>query len=508
MMKTKYTLFFLLIFIFCGNYYGKSNSIKKEIIKNKIFYDKFTNLPFLTKITSEIKTSEKVDGIIYFQWENKYYKRVYKYLTPEMFGAKGDGKADDYYAVQKMLDSGEEGCTFYFQGKKTYYNAFANNGKWIEPMKRNIWKRSKSATFLFNGAKLRRRLPEWNDKNKKNEYNEGAFYTDQYSALLYLTGSNFIIEGADFHSNVPLGNLLDEDENPTKTTDYAVGTCMDIGLWLEDCKDVKVKKSTFSNSVFPVLVNRCENLNFENITLKYAAQANKTLHSKDMGLGAGIKLIQSKNVNIINVNGYKNLNATVEIETLNSNVTVKGKSEYDYSNSLVIISSENIKIDWSAKNIVHGTGVLIRSSVPNEIGTKNISGKARVENTSWCGVLILLDKSSTNDLENIKLDIDTKNTGLTGLLINNENDEKKISRLEINHNSTNDGIATGASRIINNTIEGTLIGFNNNSEKYAAKVTGINKSEKPIYLNIKAKDNKALKYDISKGSTVRYNTEK
>lgn len=82
---------------------------------------------------------------------------------------------------------------------------------------------------------------------------------------------------------------------------------------------------------------------------------------------------------------------------------------------------------------------------------------------------------------------------------------KKISQLEITHNSTNDGIATRASRILNNTIEGTLTGFNNNSEKYAAKVTGINKSEKPISVNIKAKDNKILKYDIAKGSKIRHN---
>ena len=503
-MKIKHTLFILLIFIFCGNYYGRSNSIKKEITEGKIFYDKFTNLPLQTKITSEINTSEKVDGIIYFKWRNNYYKRIYKYLTPEMFGAKGYGKTDDYYAVQKMLDSGKKDCIFYFDGKKTYYNAFANNGKWVEPMKRNIWKRSQSATFLFNGAKLRRRLPEWNDKNKKNEYNKGDFYTDQYSALLYLTGNDYIIDGADFNSSIQLGTLLDEDEKPTKTTDYAVGTCMEIGLWLQDCKNVKVKNSTFSNSVFPVFVNRCENLNFENITLKYAAQAKSVINSKDMALGAGIKLIKSKNVNINNVTGYKNLNATVEIETLNSNVTVNGKSNYDYSNSLVIISSENVKLDWSAKNIVHGTGVFIRSSVPNEIATKNISGKIKIENTSWCGVLIWLDKTSSHDLESIKLDIDTKNTGLTGLFINNLNDEKKISQLEITHNSSNDGIATGASRMINNTIEGTLIGFNDNSEKFAAKVTGINKSEKPIFVNIKAKDNKALKYDISKGSKIRY----
>ena len=198
----------------------------------------------------------------------------------------------------------------------------------------------------------------------------------------------------------------------------------------------------------------------------------------------------------------------MEIETLNSNVTVKGKSEYDYSNSLVIISSENVKLDWSAKNIVHGTGVFIKSSVPNEIATKNISGKIRIENTSWCGVLIWLDKTSAHDLELIKLDIDTKNTGLTGLYLNNLNDEKKISQLEITHNSTNDGIATGVSRIIHNTVEGKLTGFNNNSEKYAAQVTGINKSETPIFVNIKAKDNKVLKYDISKGSKIRYNTEK
>lgn len=500
-MKPKYTLFFLLIFIFFGNVFGKSNSPKTEITKDKIFYDKFSNLPVRTKITNEINTPKKVDGIIYFSSENKYYKRVYKYLTPEMFGAKGDGKTDDYYAIQEMLDKGEVGCTFYFNGKKTYYNAFANKGLWIEPMKRNIWQRNKAATFLFNGAKLRRRMPEWNDKNRKTDYNDGAFYTDDHTALLYLTGSNFVIDRADFHSNVPLGILLDEDENPTHIKDYAVGTCMEMGLWLENCKNVKVKNSTFSNSVFPVYVNRCENLNFENINLKYAAQANRRINNKDPALGGGIKLIQSKNVNITNVTGYRNLNDTVEIETLNSNVNVSGRSEYDYANSLVIMSSQYVKLNWTAKNVQHGTGLIIIGSEPNDLATKNISGKISVDTTSWCGVLIWLYNNTTNNLSDINLDITTTKTGYAGLFVNNESDNYVITGLNLKHKSTNDGTGSGVARMFNNAVEGVCSGSTSGANT-GVKVTG-KSSQNPISAKLDFQDNVKVKYDIAETATLK-----
>lgn len=42
--------------------------------------------------------------------------------------------------------------------------------------------------------------------------------------------------------------------------------------------------------------------------------------------------MNSSNVILDNIYGYRNLNDTIEIETLNRNITVSGKSDYDYDN--------------------------------------------------------------------------------------------------------------------------------------------------------------------------------
>lgn len=45
----------------------------------------------------------KVDGVIYRKKGSEYYKRNFHFLTPEMFGAAGDGKTDDIIAFRKMF---------------------------------------------------------------------------------------------------------------------------------------------------------------------------------------------------------------------------------------------------------------------------------------------------------------------------------------------------------------------------------------------------------------------
>lgn len=491
-MKKEFLLILLLFFFFS----------KKNIIYAKsIFYDQFTGQKIQVKITEEISTDAQVDHIIYFKEKGKFYKRIYKYLTPEMFGAKGDGKTDDYYAIQMMLDKGETGCTFYFNGQKTYYNAFANKGSWIEPLKRNIWQRHKGAKFLFNGAKIRRRMPEWNDKNAKGNYNEGLFYTDDHTSLLYLTGDNYVIDRADFNSNVPLGDLLDVNEKKTGIKDYAVGSCMEMGLWMESCSNVMITNSQFTNSVFPIYVTNGRNITFNHLTLKYAAQANKRINKDDPAIGGGIKLMNCNNIILNNVYGYRNLNDTVEIETLNTNITVTGKSDYDYDNSLVIISSQNIKIDWIANHVMHGTGLLIIGSTPNhDLETKNITGNITVDTTTWCGVLIWLHNIATHPISDINLNIKTSNTGYTGLFVNNESDKFQIKRLNITHTSINDGKGSGVSRMIHNSVEGYIKGSTIGAVT-GIKVTG-KSSKTPIATQLKFQNVK-LQYDIAKSASLK-----
>lgn len=482
----------ILLIIFYNNLSAKSKFT---------FFDKFSGEKINVQIVEKKVCKDIVDDIIYFKKGKNIYKRIYTQLTPEMFGAKGDGITDDYEAIQNMLNKGEENCTFYFNGKKTYYNAFANKGLWIDPLKRNIWIRNKGAKFLFNGAKLRRRLPEWNDKNVKSNYNEGKYYTDDHTALLYLTGNNYIIDRADFNSNVPLGDLLDVNQMKIGTKDYAVGTCMEMGLWLDNCSNVTVTNSQFTNSVFPIYVTNGNNIKFDNLTLKFAAQANRRININDPAIGGGIKLMNCNNVVLNNVYGYRNLNNTVEIEPLNSNIIVKGKSDYDYDNSIVILSSRDINIDWEANYVQHGTGLLIKACHPNDVETKNIKGKIKVNTTSWCGVLIWLDKTATHNISNIDLNVSTTKTGYAGLYLNNENDKFKITGININHQSYNDGTGSGVARLINNSVEGKISG-DTFGAGIGVKVIG-KSSKTPISSKIKFHQNVLKKYDISPNAAMK-----
>jgi hypothetical protein len=481
----------LCVFIVSNQQNSKINLKDNNFSSLKtIFEDGPENL----KATGKVISNNRPDGEISIK-NSTSYNGDNDYLTPEMFGAKGDGVSDDYKAIQMMLDKGSEGCTFYFDGKKTYYNAFANSGKWIEPMKRNIWQRHKSAKFLFNGAKLTRRTPRWSMRNVKNDYNKGKYYTDDHSALLYLTGENYYIDGANFNSNVKKGNLLDWDEKKTGNYDYAVGTCMEMGLWLDRCKNITITNSSFSHSVFPVYVTTSKNLNLKNIKLSYAAQANKRIHSKDQALGGGIKLQDCSHVVMTGIVGFRNLNDTIELESYNNDIKVQGSSTYDYSNSLVVSYSQDIELDWEATHVISGSGVLIRGGESKK-QTKNIKGRITVSDTSWAGVLFWLIHDAKNSIDNIDLDIKTANTGYTGLFLNNESENEAIKGLRLKHDSKNDGTATGIARIFNNKVSGVCTGSTSNA-LVGVKTNGRN-----------ADSSMSVKFTFGPGFQTKYETGK
>lgn len=77
-------------------------------------YNKVTTLPDGTTITDV-----HCDGIIYKKWNNEYWKRVLtdNYITPIMFGAKGDGVNDDTAAIQATINSRGATVIYFPPGK-------------------------------------------------------------------------------------------------------------------------------------------------------------------------------------------------------------------------------------------------------------------------------------------------------------------------------------------------------------------------------------------------------
>ncbi|MFK8832693.1 phage tail fiber protein [Klebsiella michiganensis] len=382
------------------------------------------------------------------------------YLTPEMFGAKGDGVTDDYYAIQKMLNEGPSGCTFVFDGSKTYYNAFGNktpSDAWVAPEDRIEWKRSLPATFRFNGAKIRRRKPFWNDNNLNNNNNTGAYYTDDHTALLHLSGEGpYYIYDPDFDGGLTTGALKDLTGATTGQTNYAIGTCLDFGLLLDNCTNVTVKGGIFKNSVFPIYVDTCTDIDIDT-KVRYAAQAQSRITPTDLAYGGGCKVLNSSDVRLY-LRGRRNVNTTAEIESLNSNVTVKGWSDLDYSNSLVIFGSQYVHLDWIARNVQNGVGVYIRGGFSLE--SNFITGRVIIDSASYYGCYVYLAASASTDMYGIELNIQSRNCGSHGLYINAESGSGHIiDGVDITHQSSGDdgGAArNGAPTRVNGLVKGEI----------------------------------------------------
>lgn len=103
-MKLKITLsFFLFNYILCfSQIMTKVNSVTNEI----------ENFEAVSKMDDDSDINDqKVDSRIYYKINGKYYKKVYySHLTPQLFGAKGNGtyrKIGDTRALEKGSDDNE-----------------------------------------------------------------------------------------------------------------------------------------------------------------------------------------------------------------------------------------------------------------------------------------------------------------------------------------------------------------------------------------------------------------
>lgn len=418
-------------------------------------------------------------------------KATYNYLTPEMFGAKGIGSAfNDYQPMQNMFDTGAVGCTFAFDPAKTYYNGFENEltDPWQDQEDRKHWIRNKRCIFKFNGAKLTRRTPRWNDANNHDDYNSGQFYTEDRTALLKISGAGpWYMHDANFDSNVPFGAMLSHSGQYDYTDDtYCRGTCMDWGLRMESVTDFFCTNSIFQRSVFCVSAIDCSNINFTVPTFKYGAQAEKRVNENDLALGAGIKLERCKGVKLLGVYGYKNANDTVELERDNDDVTVTGSSDYDVANSLMLYSSSNVKLDWTGTNIIKGTGVSLIQS--GEHSSNFVTGRINIQNCYGTGVLIRNYDDVSQDLLGIDLDITTQNCAYGGLIIRNTHNTYMPRGLKIHHNSIHEGGWLAASRMFEGKMTGEINGETirdaNSFTHYGFVIAGSNTADTCLRLNI------------------------
>lgn len=189
-------------------YSSENNTIKEEVvlplITNKELY-KVTSFSYHPKIAETL--SKMVDtGSIYLYTGNESglfngdwyyydgnnwvdggtYSDSLKIVTPEMFGAIGDGMADDTQALQDMYDSGSN--IFLFSKDKIYLT------------KGNVALNLNDSTFLGNGATIKWDSHDFNDF----PYKEWAIFSTKpevaYERYWVLKGS-LIFRDLNFDGN-------------------------------------------------------------------------------------------------------------------------------------------------------------------------------------------------------------------------------------------------------------------------------------------------------------------
>ncbi len=152
-------------------YSSENNTIKEEttlpLITNKELYEvtSFSYRPKIAETLSEMVDTGSIylytgneSGLINGDWyyyngnnwtDGGTYSDNLKIVTPEMFGAVGDGMADDTQALQDMYDSGSN--IFLFSKDKTYLT------------KGNVALNLNNSTFLGNGATIKWDSHDFND---------------------------------------------------------------------------------------------------------------------------------------------------------------------------------------------------------------------------------------------------------------------------------------------------------------------------------------------------------
>lgn len=262
------------------------------------------------------------------------------YYTPEMFGAVGDGSTDDYQAIQDMLDQVPTGATIVMDGSKTYLNGFKTGTG-----SARSWVRSRAVTIHFNGAMLTRPTPT---------------RTDSQTAVLRITGTGpFYMDRPRISGNNPVDYMW---TSPTvqRGAGYTAANCqsIDYGIHAVSATQVYIQDAEIQQCAFNIWAKSVTDLRLTGYLHHSGQVIPNIVAGADLAYGAGIKLSDCQHFNI-DVRGYRNTNATVEIEPSNFYGKVRQISTESVSNGLVIYDSSCIDFVSITDGTMSGCGTNI-----------------------------------------------------------------------------------------------------------------------------------------------------
>lgn len=288
------------------------------------------------------------------------------FVTPQMYGAKGDGVADDTDAIKTAITSNS--CVFFPSG--TYNVAFDDS----VTEKQVMFSLHSGQNILF-------------DKD----------------AIINITGSAFAGLSSVFgFTEFPVNNVVIEGATIQCASLHSTNP---MGIRFETPSDANAEQIT------NVTINNCVFKNLDSAV--YIAQRRTT----------GVETRQTKNVCISNCKGFSCLSSFVTAD--GENITIKnciadGQGNAGAYDAVSVHSGINIKILNNVfKGYTIGQVINIRNSPENHCGTRDvlISGNSIVDCTTIAIQISVTSGESTYGTTNVTIDNNQIYNCSTGLVI-------------------------------------------------------------------------------------------
>lgn len=394
------------------------------------------------------------------------------YITPEMYGAVGDGVNDDYQSIQNMFNDSAEGCNFVFDGRKTYYNAFSSGS----------WTITKPCTVNFNGAKLTRRTP--------------AGAADNQTAVILVSGAHDVnLLNVNIDGNNPIGYPYRSDgTQATSGNKTALCQSIDYGVYLLSSTSVVIT-GKIQKCAFNIWAKSSSDFKVKGV-LNYGGQVVPNVTSSDLAYGAGIKLSDCTDFDI-DVSGKGNANATVEVEPNANNGRVVQRSANNLSSGLTITNSYGIIFDSYTNDSSIGTQITQNSTYTVD----RIIGRSVSTSCGW-GLLLNLQSSATTNMKNISVEAISTNCRSYGLYIFNQSATKSMNydiRYTGDGNYTNGAGTSGNDIVVTGNCQGRVSGSSSGCYN-TFLVSGTQLPDYPPKFDLDVKGAITVDYFISPGS--------